>query len=64
MKTETKKYSDGTIATGVLPLPELSPKQQDTQSAFGHLTDIESMYGRNGSSIALRGLIERLGTKS
>ena len=28
-KTETKEYSDGTTATGVAPLPELSPAQQD-----------------------------------
>lgn len=26
---ETKEYSDGTTATGVAPLPELSPAQQD-----------------------------------
>ncbi len=25
----TTKYSDGTLATGVYPLPKLSPKQQD-----------------------------------
>lgn len=28
-QTETKEYSDGTSATGVAPLPELSPAQQD-----------------------------------
>lgn len=27
--TEIKTYSDGTVATGVAPLPELSPKEQD-----------------------------------
>lgn len=57
----TKVYSDGTTVTGKAPFPELSPRQQDTKAALGHLTDIESMHGRNGSSIALRGLIERLG---
>lgn len=27
---ETKQYTDGTIATGVAPLPECSPEQQET----------------------------------
>ena len=31
MEIETKEYSDGTTATGVGPLPELSPAQQDVQ---------------------------------
>ena len=31
MKIETKRYSDGTTATGVAPLPDLSPAQQDAQ---------------------------------
>jgi len=29
---ETKCYSDGTIATGVAPLPEMSPAQQDRKT--------------------------------
>ena len=29
MRLVTKKYSDGTIATGKHPLPKLSPNQQD-----------------------------------
>ena len=32
-KVETKTYSDGTQATGVAPLPELSPAQQDAAEA-------------------------------
>jgi hypothetical protein len=28
MKTETKKYSDGAVATGTAPLPDRSPVQQ------------------------------------
>lgn len=61
MRPETKEYTDGTTATGSEPLPDLSPRQQDTKSALGHLDDIEAMRGRNGSTIVLRGLIERLG---
>ena len=61
MTVETKKYDDGTEATGIAPLPELSPRQQDTKVALGLLTDIESMHGRSGATISLRGLIERLG---
>lgn len=29
MMIETKKYQDGTIATGYAPLPEASPKEQE-----------------------------------
>lgn len=59
---ETKEYADGTNATGVAPLPNLSPRQQDAKDALMHLGDIEAvMGGRNGSSIRLRELIERLG---
>lgn len=61
MRTETKQYDDGTEATGLAPLPELSPRQQDTKVALRLLTDIESMNGRSGATISLRGLIERLG---
>lgn len=53
-------YPDKTEAVGVLPLPELSPRQQDTKTALGLLTDIESMHGRSGATISLRGLIERI----
>lgn len=28
--TETKTYSDGTVATGLAPLPSQSPRQQDS----------------------------------
>ena len=58
---QTKHYQDGTVATGEAPLPELSPRQQDTRAALGLLTDIESMHGRSGATISLRGLIERIG---
>lgn len=61
METINKEYSDGTVATGTSPLPELSPRQQDTKTALGLLTDIESMHGRSGATISLRGLIERIG---
>ena len=61
MKTGTKEYTDGTTATGTEPLPELSPRQHDTNVALGLLTGIESMHGRSGATISLRGLIERLG---
>lgn len=30
---ETKRYSDGTSATGTAPLPDLSPEQQDALTA-------------------------------
>jgi len=56
-----KEYTDGTTATGIAPLPELSPRQHDTKTALRLLTDIESMNGRSGATISLRGLIERLG---
>lgn len=59
---ESKNYSDGTVATGEAPLPELSPRQKDTALALLLLRDIEGvMGGRNGPSIQLRGLIELLG---
>ncbi len=61
MMTEAKEYKDGTMATGIAPMPDLSPRQQDTKMALGMLTDIESMHGRSGLTISLRGLIERLG---
>lgn len=61
MTTETKEYIDGTAATGTAPLPEMSPRQQDTKTALRLLTDVESMHGRSGATISLRGLIERLG---
>lgn len=52
---ETKQYGDGTQATGVAPLPEMSPREQDMLQC---LDDIESvMGGRNGPSIRLRALI-------
>jgi hypothetical protein len=58
---EIKEYSDGTVATGIAPLPELSPKETDREMAlrlaYVHLDDIEAMYGRNGSTIQLRGMI-------
>ena len=58
---ETKIYTDGTTATGLAPLPELSPKDQDVRDALLHLNDIEAvMGGKNGPSIKLRALIERL----
>ena len=58
---ETKIYTDGTTATGLAPLPELSPKEQDVRDALLHLNDIEAvMGGKNGPSIKLRALIERL----
>lgn len=34
MNTETKKYVDGTVATGDAPLPKLSPQQQDLFEQF------------------------------
>lgn len=34
---ETKKYSDGTVVTGVAPLPELSPAQQDASPSAADL---------------------------
>ena len=56
------QYTDGTCATGTAPLPELSPRQQDTGEALRCLNDIEAvMGGRNGPSIQLRALIETLG---
>lgn len=58
---DRKIYSDSTEATGEAPLPELSPRQQDTKMALSHLSDLESMNGRNGSTIVLRQLIENLG---
>ena len=59
---EAKEYTDGTTVTGVAPLPDLSPRQQDTKDALRHLDDIEAlMGGSNGSSIRLRALVERLG---
>ena len=61
MTTETKEYTDGTVATGTSPMPDLSPRQQDTKTALRLLTDVESMHGRSGATISLRGLIERLG---
>lgn len=33
MTIETKRYSDGTSATGTAPLPDLSPEQQDALTA-------------------------------
>jgi hypothetical protein len=39
MNIETKKYTDGTLATGVDPLPELSPKQQDAENTGNKYTD-------------------------
>ena len=40
---ETKIYTDGTTATGLAPLPELSPKDQDVRDALLHLNDIEAV---------------------
>ena len=58
---ETKEYSDGDTASGIAPLPIMSPRQQDTVSALAHLNTIEEiMGGRNGPSIRLRALISRL----
>ena len=58
----SKNYTDGTVATGEAPLPELSPRQKDTARALELLEIIECvMGGRNGPSITLRCIIERLG---
>ena len=55
----TTEYSDGTTATGIAPLPKMSPKQQRAWTALSLLTDIESIIGgRNGPSIQLRGILE------
>lgn len=62
---ETKKYSDGTSAIGQAPLPSRSPRQQDVAVALLHLDDIEAMLGgRNGPSIRLRAMIERIANSS
>ena len=59
---EIRTYSDGTVAIGEATLPELSPRQKETALALLLLSDIEGvMGGRNGPSITLRGIIERLG---
>lgn len=59
--TETKEYSDGTTATGMAPLPALSPKQKEVRDAIRHLDDIVSLIGgRNGPSIRLRAFLESL----
>ena len=58
MTRQTNEYADGTIAFGVAPLPELSPREQALQEALMHLDSIEAvMGGRNGPSIQLRTLI-------
>lgn len=55
---ETKEYQDGMIATGVAPLPELSPRQQDGIDPHQCLDDIEAiMGGSNGPSLKLRAFI-------
>ena len=58
---ETKHYADGTTATGMAPLPELSPKQQLSAFAAEWLKSIEIMTrGTTGPSIQLRGYIAAL----
>lgn len=60
-QSESKTYADGTTATGVAPLPDVSPAEQDASLAESLLTDLEAMLGqRNGASIKLRSLIRSL----
>lgn len=62
---ETKRYSDGITATGKAPLPDLSPRQQDLNTAMQDLNDIESVLGgKNGSSIRLRGFINKVANEN
>lgn len=60
-QAESKTYADGTTATGVAPLPDVSPAEQDAIQAEGLLNDLEAMLGgRSGASIKLRSLIRPL----
>ena len=55
----TKRYSDGTTATGLPPLPALSPKQL---LMIMHLDAIEAMLGgSNGPTIQLRSFVNSEG---
>lgn len=55
---ETKRYADGTTATGIAPLPKHSPS---VQHALRVLTDVESMLGgANGPTIQIRAVLESL----
>ncbi|MBL8473817.1 MAG: hypothetical protein JNM98_18650 [Rhodocyclaceae bacterium] len=61
MTVETKEFPDGTTATGLAPLPQFSPRQQDVTEALRHLDDLEAAAGgKSGPSIRLRSTIERL----
>lgn len=58
---EKKEYSDGTVAVGSSPLPNLSPRQQTLEDALSDLGDIEAvMGGRNGPSMRLRAFLEQI----
>jgi hypothetical protein len=61
MNTETVTYSDGTTATGPVPLPTLSPVQQDAMEAeearILSMTDDEAIaqcrdHGRDPDGVA------------
>lgn len=55
---ETKRYADGTTATGIGPLPKHSPS---VQHALRVLIDVESMLGgANGPTIQIRAVLESL----
>lgn len=45
---ETKTYTDGTVATGCAPLPNLSPKQQDRK------TDAHKEFKNNLISLRIK----------